>query len=303
MNRCRRPRSTAATRAAAVDPTGQDVAQQRPERPELQTPRVLTLRESERAALRRGLLHRTIHRTGRREQGPAQTNCPWLAGKPQKIEIRGHASRQSPPPTASTATPCNSPSPLFSHENISWQQQGIPPHGDAVWPKPASTNPTPCARRRLATRNSRVEVSCLSELAEDLIGTPHKNEPRSRRPLQRPLQPRPAHRPRAARRPARRRETQRLAPHRCCWPTAAGANPACEPPLATRRRRVSRIRRVSERVLAVASVAAAAPNPGVRWFRCAGGDSWLREQPPARPRIWPARSSTAPRLPQSRPRE
>ena len=136
--------------------------------PESRRPRMLTLREGDRT--RTGTVvffggdSPDLDSSG---QGRLKRLVPWIAGKPQKLEIRGHASRRPPP--------------AGSRYQDSWQlsyarcvsvmkflsQQGIPPERMRL---SQAGGFEPCTLE-VADKNhlqdARVEVYLLSELAQD----------------------------------------------------------------------------------------------------------------------------------------
>jgi hypothetical protein len=107
-----------------------------------------------------------------RAQQELQQFVAMLAGKPQKIEIRGHASRR--------------PLPHGSDFHDAWQlsyarclstmrflsDQGISPVRFRL-SQAGAHEPYREGNEIHALADSRVEVFMLSELAEQLVGTPH----------------------------------------------------------------------------------------------------------------------------------
>jgi chemotaxis protein MotB len=94
----------------------------------------------------------------------------WIAGKPQKIEVRGHASRRPLAPGGPFADPwqlcfarCRATADFL-------REQGIAPErirmSQAAGNEPFSTRPDP----QWQARNSRVEVYLLNEYVQDLVG-------------------------------------------------------------------------------------------------------------------------------------
>ncbi len=94
-----------------------------------------------------------------------------LAGKPQKIEIRGHASRRPLPPSSPYADPWQlSYARCFAAMQY-LEQAGLPRErmrlSQAGPSEPYSLAPDPA----LQARDSRVEIFLLSELAEASVGS------------------------------------------------------------------------------------------------------------------------------------
>ena len=136
--------------------------------PQARRPRMLTLREGDRT--RTGTV--IFFADDSPELDPAAQErlkrlVPWIAGKPQKIEIRGHASRRPPP----------AGSPYQDAWQLSYarcvavmkhlEQQGIPPQRMRL---SQAGGYEPCTlevsdKRHL--QEARVEIYLLSELAHD----------------------------------------------------------------------------------------------------------------------------------------
>jgi chemotaxis protein MotB len=95
-----------------------------------------------------------------------------LRGKPQKIEIRGHAARGLPPAGSTGEDPWQISYARCQATRTFLEQHGIEPErirlsqGGAYEPYSLEVDPS----KKVC--NSRVEVYVLSELAEDLMGTP-----------------------------------------------------------------------------------------------------------------------------------
>jgi chemotaxis protein MotB len=92
---------------------------------------------------------------------------PWIAGKPQKIEIRGHASRRPLPPGGEFSDPwqlcyarCRAAASFLEQQGISPERVRI---SQAAGYEPYSARVEP----QWQARNSRVEVALLSELVDE----------------------------------------------------------------------------------------------------------------------------------------
>lgn len=134
-------------------------------------PRVLTIHSGERTAVATVVVFPDDSST-LDEDGMRQINriLPKLAGMPQKIEVRGHASRRG----------LNS-----SDEQAAWlisyqrclavmqylHDQGIEPNRIRLTQAGVHEPFTIRSNADAQARNSRVEVFLLAELAEDLVGT------------------------------------------------------------------------------------------------------------------------------------
>jgi chemotaxis protein MotB len=96
---------------------------------------------------------------------------PLLAGKPQKIEIRGHASRRPLPPDHAYRDPwqisyarCMAVMQFLEEEGISRERMRLSQAGPS---EPYTIMPDP----KHGAYDSRVEIFLLSELADELVGT------------------------------------------------------------------------------------------------------------------------------------
>jgi chemotaxis protein MotB len=101
---------------------------------------------------------------------------PWIAGKPQKIEIRGHASRRPLPLDSRFADPwalcyarCRATVDFLIENGIPAERLRI---SQAAGYEPYTERVDP----QWQARNSRVEIAMLSELAADLA-SPDRPEP------------------------------------------------------------------------------------------------------------------------------
>ena len=96
---------------------------------------------------------------------------PWIAGKPQKIEIRGHTSRQPQAANTDHVDPWQLSYARCQAASQFLEEQGIPADrirlSQAAGNEPYSTRVEP----QWQARNSRVEVYLLNEYVQDLIGT------------------------------------------------------------------------------------------------------------------------------------
>lgn len=93
---------------------------------------------------------------------------PWIAGKAQKIEIRGHASRRPLPPDSQyhdlwelCYARCQATSKFLEQQGIAVQRMRLSQAGGY---EPYSNRSEPEAQ----ARNSRVEVALLNELVTDM---------------------------------------------------------------------------------------------------------------------------------------
>jgi chemotaxis protein MotB len=136
--------------------------------PEAQRPRMLTLREGERT--RTGTV---VFFAGQSAQlDPAAQErlkrlVPWIAGKPQKIEIRGHASRR----------PLDGNSPYQDPWQLSYarclevlkllEAQGIAPQRMRLSQAGGYEPCTLEVENKQHLQDARVEIYLLSELAQD----------------------------------------------------------------------------------------------------------------------------------------
>jgi chemotaxis protein MotB len=98
---------------------------------------------------------------------------PWIAGKPQKIEIRGHASRRPLPDDSTFADPWQICYARCRATVDFLVENGIPPErlriSQAAGYEPYTERVDP----QWQARNSRVEVAMLSELTADLGAAAH----------------------------------------------------------------------------------------------------------------------------------
>ncbi len=105
-----------------------------------------------------------------------------LRGKPQKIEIRGHATRSSPAPQISAKDPwqlsyarCQAVMKFLVQEGIEPERMRLS-QGGAYEPYSLEVDSSQ------QIYNSRVEVFVLDEYAEDLMGTPEERAKRYANP-------------------------------------------------------------------------------------------------------------------------
>lgn len=138
---------------------------------ESKKPRVLTIHGNDRTAVGAMIVF-PDDSSELDDEGRRQINriLPKLAGMPQKIEVRGHASRRGH---------------KASDEQAAWltsyqrclvvmkylQEQGIEPNRIRLAQAGVHEPFTIRSESDVQPRNSRVEVFLLSELAEDLVGT------------------------------------------------------------------------------------------------------------------------------------
>jgi chemotaxis protein MotB len=138
---------------------------------ESKKPRVLTIHGPDRTAVG-ALIVFADDSSELDDEGRRQINriLPKLAGMPQKIEVRGHASRRGH---------------KASDEQAAWQisyqrcltvmqylqEQGIEPNRIRLTQAGVHEPFTIRSESDVQPRNSRVEVFLLAELAEDLVGT------------------------------------------------------------------------------------------------------------------------------------
>ena len=103
---------------------------------------------------------------------------PKLAGMPQKIEVRGHASRRGIKSTDHEATAWR----LCYERSLAvlqyLQEQGIEPNRIRLTQAGVYEPFTIRNDSVVQARNSRVEVFLLAEIAEDLVGTPEERSMR-----------------------------------------------------------------------------------------------------------------------------
>jgi chemotaxis protein MotB len=147
-----------------------------PDDPESRVPRVLTMRESDRSSV--GVY--VYFSDGSAEldeaaQARLKRLLPWIIGKPQKIEVRGHA------PDAPRAEASDGADAARSAWQLSYarclalmrflETHGIPGHrlrlSQAGPHEPLSTRTEPLWQ----ARNPRVEVFVLNENTRDYVGT------------------------------------------------------------------------------------------------------------------------------------
>lgn len=144
-----------------------------------ESPRVWAIRPAEDATLG-GAIYFPGHSTELGEENTQilRTMAEELVGKPQKIEIRGHTTKNPLSPDS----PYHSQWDLAYGRCVSVMQQlvklGIEPQrlrlSVAGEYEPVHIGPDP----ELQKKNSRVEVLMLNELVKDLQGTPHEKQER-----------------------------------------------------------------------------------------------------------------------------
>jgi chemotaxis protein MotB len=142
---------------------------------ESRKPRVLTIHGGERTAVATVV---PFENEGLElsEEGKRQLDriLPKLAGMPQKIEVRGHASRR--------ASDGSSDAWMTSYQRCLTvmqylESQGIEPRRIRLT-QAGAHEPFSLRAEGGADRNARVEVFLLSELADDLMGTPEERAAR-----------------------------------------------------------------------------------------------------------------------------
>lgn len=143
-----------------------------PKDPEFHRPRIQTIREAERTAVGT-VVYFAEESAELDDQARKRLDAlvPEVQGKPQKIEIRGHASRKPLPPD----------SPLRDSWQASYARcqatlhylvsKGLPVDrmrlSQAASSEPITTQPDPAK----LSLNPRVEVFLVNEWADELIGT------------------------------------------------------------------------------------------------------------------------------------
>jgi chemotaxis protein MotB len=114
------------------------------------------------------------------EEGKREINriLPKLAGMPQKIEVRGHASRRGLKSTEDESATWR----LCYERSMAvlayLQEQGIEPNRIRLTQAGVYEPFTIRNDADVQIRNSRVEVFLLAEIAEDLVGTPEERSMR-----------------------------------------------------------------------------------------------------------------------------
>jgi len=114
------------------------------------------------------------------EQGKREVNrvLPKLAGMPQKIEVRGHASRRGMKSTDDEAAPWR----LCYERSLAvlkyLEEQGIEPNRIRLTQAGVYEPFTIRNDADGQIRNSRVEVFLLAEIADDTVGTPEERDQR-----------------------------------------------------------------------------------------------------------------------------
>jgi chemotaxis protein MotB len=138
---------------------------------ETKKPRVLTIHSPDRTAVG-ALIVFADDSSELDDEGRRQINriLPKLAGMPQKIEVRGHASRRGHKASDEQAAW------LISYQRCLavmkyLQDQGIEPNRIRLTQAGVHEPFTIRSESDVQPRNSRVEVFLLAELAEDLVGT------------------------------------------------------------------------------------------------------------------------------------
>jgi chemotaxis protein MotB len=165
---------------------------------ESKKPRVLTIHGPDRTAVG-ALIVFAEDSAELDDEGRQQINriLPKLAGMPQKIEVRGHASRRGH---------------KASDEQVAWQisyqrcltvmnylqEQGIEPNRIRLTQAGVHEPFTIRSEADVQPRNSRVEVFLLAELAEDLVGTAEERAARFHEQTAQPATPAPPSAPAAA---------------------------------------------------------------------------------------------------------
>ncbi len=148
------------------------------EDPQTRVPRMLTIREGHRTSVG-SFVYFADGSTELDEvaRGRLKRLLPWIVGKPQKIEVRGHAP-DSPPAATGQGT---SAAPNLGAWQLSYarclavlkflEASGIPAHrlrlSQAGPHEPLTSRTEPLWQ----ARNPRVEVFVLNENTQDFIGT------------------------------------------------------------------------------------------------------------------------------------
>jgi chemotaxis protein MotB len=143
-----------------------------PTDPEARKPRVLTMREGQRTGV--GTLIFFKHgSTTLNDEAQERLNLllPQIVGKPQKVEIRGHASRR-PLPAASEFDDTWHLSYARALATMKYLEEGGIPLENMRLSQGGSFEPytTLVKEEQKYDTNDRVEIMMLSEFASDLIG-------------------------------------------------------------------------------------------------------------------------------------
>ncbi len=144
-----------------------------PTDPEARKPRMLTMREGQRTGI--GTLIFFNHAsTTLNDEAQERLNLllPQIKGKPQKVEIRGHASRR-PLPAASEFDDTWQLSYARALATMKYLEEGGIPLENMRLSQGGSFEPytTQVKEEQKYDPNDRVEIMMLSEFASDLIGT------------------------------------------------------------------------------------------------------------------------------------
>jgi chemotaxis protein MotB len=144
-----------------------------PTDPEAKRPRILTMREGQRTGI--GTMIFFAHGSDKLDadaQERLKLLLPRILGKPQKIEIRGHASRRPLPPASEfddtwhlSYARAMATMKFLEDEGISYDRMRLSQGG--VF-EPYTTT---VKEEQKYDPNDRVEVIMLSEFAQDLVGT------------------------------------------------------------------------------------------------------------------------------------
>ena len=144
-----------------------------PTDPEARKPRMLTMREGQRTGV--GSLIFFAHgSTTINDEGQERLNLllPRLVGKPQKVEIRGHASRR-PLPAGSEFDDTWQLSYARALATMKYLEEGGIPADRIRLSQAGVFEPytTQVKEEQRYDPNDRVEIMMLSEFANDLVGT------------------------------------------------------------------------------------------------------------------------------------
>jgi chemotaxis protein MotB len=149
--------------------------------PETRKPRVLTIHGGERTAVGT-LVVFADDSVALNDQAKQQIDSivDKLIGMPQKIEVRGHASRRPVKINGETPNPWE-----LSYERCLavmeyLEQQGIEPNRMRLTQAGVHEPYTIRGDAPTQPRNSRVEIFLLAEIAEELVGTPEERSQRYR---------------------------------------------------------------------------------------------------------------------------
>lgn len=150
-----------------------------PNDPTAEKTRVLVMRQAEKSGIGTMLFFKEDSvELDKNAQERLDTLIPQLAGKPHKVEVRGHTSRN--PPLAKggfkdawqmSYARCQSVLKYLQDHGVSPEQVRLSQAGGN---EPLTTREDPQGQ----IRNPRVEVMMLNEWVEDLVGTPKERSQR-----------------------------------------------------------------------------------------------------------------------------